>query len=237
PSDRMALLGLFAITISGAAFVGLQWKARLWAILFGVCGFIYLALMTSFGNNWDGLVSGPWGSLDYWITQHDATRGDQPWVYYYLLMPAYEFLPLIIAIGGVWWSLVRGDAFSRFLWLWLAGMWLALSWGGEKMPWLNTHLALPTAVLAGWTVARAWRAWPDRPATDRVATTLLSVGAMSMGALSLIVFMPDGTAYHVVRMVVAAAAIGLIAFAARPYGRHAVPAIIVAAVIGGLALF
>ncbi|MGH2609425.1 MAG: flippase activity-associated protein Agl23, partial [Tepidiformaceae bacterium] len=161
--DAMALAGIFAMTISIAAFVGLQWRARLWAILFAGCGFIYLTLMTSFWTNMDGLVSGPWGSLDYWLTQQDEFRGDQPWFYYYLLMPAYEFLPLIICIGGAWWSMVRGDAFSRFLWVWLIGTWAGLSWGSEKMPWLNTHLALPACLLAGWTVARTWRAWRDRP--------------------------------------------------------------------------
>ncbi len=235
--DRMALLGIFAMTVSIAAFVGLQWRPRLWSILFGACAFIYLTLMTSFWNNWDGLVSGPWGSLDYWITQQDVSRGDQPWFYYYLLMPAYEFLPLAVCVAGAWWSIVRGDAFSRFLWVWLVGMWLGLSYGAEKMPWLNTHLALPACVLAGWTVARAWRSWSGRPSVDRAAISLASAASVSLGALCLIVFMPNGATFHVMRVVVAVAAVGLIVFAARPYGRSAVGAFAMAALVGGLALF
>ncbi|MEX1103005.1 MAG: glycosyltransferase family 39 protein, partial [Dehalococcoidia bacterium] len=209
--DAMALAGIFAMSISIAAFVGLQWRPKLWSILFGVCGFIYLTLMTSFWSNWDGLVSGPWGSLDYWMGQQHEYRGDQPWVYYYLLMPVYEFLPLIICIGGAWWSIVRGDAFSRFLWVWLIGTWIGLSWGSEKMPWLNTHLALPACVLAGWTVARAWRAWQGNAGGSRIAVPLVGAGTVALGALALVVFLPEEPAYHAMRLVVAAFAIALVA--------------------------
>ncbi len=141
--DQVALLGLFSVTTSIAAFAGLQWRPKLWTIAFVGSGFVYLTLMTSFWTNLNGLVSGPWGSLDYWHTQQDVSRGDQPWFYYYMLMPAYEFLPLALCIGGAWWTVIRGNAFSRFLVFWLVGMFAALSWGAEKMPWLNTHLALP----------------------------------------------------------------------------------------------
>src|SRR5690606_33730032 len=105
----------------------------------------------------------------------DVSRGDQPWFYYYMLMPAYEFLPLALCIGGAWWTVVRGNAFSRFLVLWFVGMFAALSWGAEKMPWLNSHLALPACVLAAYSVQQAWQAWTDRPSPGRVATMLGSV--------------------------------------------------------------
>ncbi|MBI4770793.1 MAG: TIGR03663 family protein, partial [Chloroflexi bacterium] len=130
--DGLALAGLFAVTVSMAAFVGLQWKPRVWALAFVGPAVVYLTLMTSFWTSLDGLVSGPWGSLDYWQTQQDVARGDQPWFYYYMLMPMYEFLPLVLAVGGLWWSTVRGDAFSRFLVVWTAGIWGMLSFASEK---------------------------------------------------------------------------------------------------------
>ncbi|MGE5595628.1 MAG: flippase activity-associated protein Agl23 [Hyphomicrobiales bacterium] len=236
-NDALALAGLFAISVSAAAFVGLQWRPKVWAIAFAVGTAVYLTLMTSFWRNEMGLVSGPWGSLDYWYSQHDATRGDQPWFYYYLLMPAYEFLPLALCIGGAWWSTVRGNAFSRFLWTWLVGMWLALSWGGEKMPWLNVHLALPAAVLAGWTVQRAWGAWTERPALRRVLLPLASVAAISAGALALIAFLPGGSGYLAVRLVVLALAVGVILFTVRPFGARAAGTVAVVACVGALAFF
>jgi uncharacterized protein (TIGR03663 family) len=235
--DAVALSGLFAVTTSLAAFAGLQWRPRLWAIAFGSCGLVYLTLMTSFWTNMNGLVSGPWGSLDYWVTQQDVARGDQPWFYYYMLMPMYEFLPLVLALGGLYWAVVRGDAFSRFLVVWSAGMWLVLSYAAEKMPWNNTHIALPVCLLAAWTVQRAWRSWGHISRPRPVALGLASVAFLSMGALALIIFLPSGASYGAVKVGMFVIAVGLIGLTAYPYGRKAPAPFLVAAVVGALALF
>ncbi len=235
--DALAILGLFSVTTSIAAFAGLQWKPRLWAIAFLTCGFAYLTLMTSFWTNLNGLISGPWGSLDYWYTQQDVSRGDQPWFYYYMLMPAYEFLPLALCIGGAWWTVVRGNAFSRFLALWLVGMWAALSLGAEKMPWLNTHLALPACVLAAYTVQQAWQAWSEKPSGSKVAATLGSVALISAGALAIIAYLPGGSGYLLLRLAIVAFAAGVIWFTVSPVGRKAAGAVLVTATVGSLAFF
>jgi len=235
--DAIALGGLFAVTTSIAAFAGLQWKPRLWTIAALACAFFYLTLMTSLWTNLDGIVSGPWGSLDYWHTQQDVSRGDQPWFYYYMLMPAYEFLPLALCIGGIWWATVRGTAFSRFLVFWLVGMWLALSWGAEKMPWLNVHLALPACILAAWVVQRAWSSWSDRPDAIKLATTLGSVALIAAGAMAVIAFLPGGATYLLIRAAVALVAAGVIWYAVSPMGRPAVSTVLVTTLIGALAFF
>lgn len=236
-SDGLALTGLFAITVSIAAFVGLQWRARFWTIAFVACGFVYLTLMTSCWTNLDGLVSGPWGSLDYWQTQQSVARGAQPWFYYDMLMPMYEFLPLVLAVGGIWWSLVRGDAFTRFLWVWLAGMWLALSWGGEKMPWLNTHLAIPTCIIAAWTVQRAWRAWGDKPEARRLAAGLVAVAAVAALSLIVIAWLPGGMAGVLGRVLMFLVAVAAVVAIAWPWGRRAAGSVVVVAAIGALSFF
>lgn len=236
-TDRLALAGLFAVTVSAAAYVGLQWKPKLWALCFFGGAIIYLTLMTSFWTNWDGLVSGPWGSLDYWRTQQHVYRGDQPWYYYFMVMPAYEFLTLAICLGGLWWSVVRGNAFSRFLVFWLAGQWLALSYGSEKMPWLNTHLAVPSAILAAWTVNRAWGAWNPRPGGRTVATTLGAVAAASAVAVMLIVLLPGGGALNALKVVLAAALAGVAAYTVRSRGREVAGLALVTAVVAGFAFF
>lgn len=234
-SDALALAGLFAVTTAAAAFVGLQWKPKVWAIAFVVGTAVYLTFMTSFWTNGMGLVSGPWGSLDYWYAQHDETRGDQPWFYYYLLMPAYEFLPLALAVGGAWWSIVRGTPFSRFLWVWLGGMWLALSWGGEKMPWLNVHLAVPACLLAAWTLQRAWDAWRDRPDVRALVVPLSSVAAIAAGALTLFAYMPGGAAYLALRVLLLAGLAVGVAWVARPFGARSAGMFAATACIAGLA--
>lgn len=236
--DGIALLGLFTVTTSLAAFAGLQWRPKLWGIAFATSALVYLTLMTSLWTNLHGLVSGPWGSLDYWYSQQDAHRGEQPWFYYHLLMLAYEYLPLALVVLGGWWSIVRGDAFSRFLVTWLLGIWLALSWGAEKMPWLNTHIALPACLLAAWSVQQAWNRWRERPPITNGMLVALGAAAMvAFGALLMVAYLPDGTAMHALRIFVVAVAIGAVAFIARPYGQSAAPAIASVAIAGALVPF
>ncbi len=235
--DAVAIAGLFAVTVSMAAFAGLQWKPKIWAIAFLAGGLVYLTLMTSLWTNMSGLVSGPWGSLDYWAGQQDQTRGDQPWFYYYMVMAMYEFLPLVLGLGAVWWAVARGDAFSRFLVFWLAGIWLILSWTSEKMPWNNVHIALPACLLAAWAVQRAWNAWAPKPPLRRTLVTLGSVAAVAAGALAIIAFLPGGATFGAVRIVIALSAAGLIAYAAWPFGRKATATVLVVAVVGAFSLF
>lgn len=232
-SDGLILLGLFTLVTSAAAFVGLQWRPKVWGVAFGVGAAVYLTLMTSFWTNLDGLVSGPWGSIDYWSAQQSEHRADQPWFYYYMLMPMYEYLPLVLAGGGLWWAVVRGDAFSRFLVFWAVGQTLALSWGAEKMPWLNIHIAVPTAVLAGWTVARAWRAWRERAADGR---TLAALGALAVGAaivILLAIHLPGG-GWPIRLAAVGVFVVAAIALLSRQRGWSAAPVALCAVAIGGL---
>ena len=55
---------------------------------------------TFFTNPVNGLATGIVGSLGYWLAQHEVQRGSQPWYYYGLLTVLYEFLPLLLSIGG-----------------------------------------------------------------------------------------------------------------------------------------
>ncbi len=235
--DALAMGGLFAVSGSLAAFAGLQWRPKTWAIAVSISATIYLTLMTSFWTNLNGACTGPWGSLDYWMSQHGAVRGDQPWFYYYMLMPAYEFLPLLLCVAGAWWAVARGDGFSRFLAFWLVGMWVALSVAGEKMPWLNTHLALPACILAAWTINRAWRSWTDAPPLSRTWGSLASVAVIGAGGLAVIAFLPGGALFHAIRAAVAVISVGGVVYAAKPLGRSSAATVAVVAVVGALSLF
>lgn len=112
-------------------------------------------------------------SIEYWLAQHDVVRGDQPWYYYLLFTPMYEFLPFFFGMAAVWvyWRNAalrawRGDdapagrppslAASLFVPLlmgWMLGAFWTFSWAGEKMPWLIVHMAVPLCFLAGRLVA------------------------------------------------------------------------------------
>lgn len=231
----LLLGGTYALLVGAAAWVGLAWRPRTWLMAAGLAALLYLTLMTTFWTNLGGLCSGPWGSLDYWITQHGVRRGNQPWFYYTMLMPAYEFLVLSIALFGGWWAVARGDAFARFLVFWILGIWAALSWAGEKMPWLNVHIALPVALLAAWTVQQALaRAGERRPPL----TAFAGLGLAAAGAALVLVYLPlGGIAGALIRVAVVAAGVAAGAAAGRPWSRQVIPAATVAVLIGGLLPF
>lgn len=233
--NAFILGGLFALLVGGAAWVGLSWRPRTWLWASSLAAVVYLTLMTTFWTNLGGLCSGPWGSLDYWITQHGVRRGNQPWFYYTMLMPAYEFLTLALALLGGWWALARGDGFSRFLVFWIVGIWGVLSWAGEKMPWLNVHIALPVALLAAWTVGQAWtRAAVVRPPLVALASTALGAGGMA----AALVFLPvEGAVGVLLRLAVAAVGLAVVFAASRPWASRAIPLFVVVILGGGLALF
>lgn len=66
-----------------------------------IAAVIFTLLHTTFFSNIRGLYSGTWGEIDYWLAQHGVERGGQPWYYYLLMTPLYEFLPLTVALIGL----------------------------------------------------------------------------------------------------------------------------------------
>lgn len=125
-----------------------------------ICIFLFTSLLT----NLDGLVSSTIatdGTLLYWLGQHDYRRGEQPWFYFLLLMPQYEFIAVLFgtafgaltswrALGGALgrWSGGRNLFFRLFLTVWFVMIFAGLSYAGEKMPWLVVHISVPATLLA-----------------------------------------------------------------------------------------
>lgn len=138
-----------------AALLGLRWNPKVWLISAAIFYAIYIPLFTTFFTNLPGLGSGMWCSLSYWLIQHGVERGGQPWYYYLVLLPTYEFLPLIFAIaGGIYYCWLKNNVFSKFLIYWAIIGLILYSWSGEKMPWLVVHTTLPLIMLGGMFVGR-----------------------------------------------------------------------------------
>ena len=153
-----SLLGIFVV---GSVVVGWWWGGRRWLKLAGIFGAITTLLFTTFFTNPAGLGTGLIGSLGYWLAQQEVARGDQPWYYYALVFPLYEYLPVMGGMFAAVFYLIYRHSLSRLsrvfvpLTLWWAGLLLiALSLAGEKMPWLATHLAVPFILLTGWWLGR-----------------------------------------------------------------------------------
>ena len=152
------VISLFAI----AAAIGIRWNPRRWLISALIFYGIFILLYTTFFTNVSGFASGLWGSVDYWIQQQDVARGGQPWFYYIMLLPVYEFLPLLFATIGAVYYTIKGNTFSRFLVFWAAISLVLYSFAGEKMPWLSIHIALPVILLSGMFIGQLLQGfeWP-----------------------------------------------------------------------------
>lgn len=237
--DGWVVAGAFVVTGGVAAFAGLNWRRRTWLIAASVAFLIYTTLMTSLWTNPDGLCTGAWGSIDHWQAQHGYARGQQPWFYYLMVMPAYEFLPLLLALAGGAWALVKGSPFARFLVLWFLTLFAALSFAGEKMPWLNTHLAVPAALIAAWTIQRAWEHWRSPPLDTRALLTIAF--ALSAAALTMVVFVLDWGPPLAVRVTWGAVALAVTvvttSFVASRLGWRTLPMLAVLIVVASLAFF
>ncbi len=150
---------------------------RQWLIAIAIMLIIYVLLFTTFFTNPAGVGSGLFGSITYWLDQQEVQRGGQPWYYYFLLLPMYEFVPLLFGTVASVYYLIRGirlrpqpaaeedeqapvpigpseakisDArFVAFLVFWNLSSLFIYSWAGEKMPWLVVHPALPMIILTG----------------------------------------------------------------------------------------
>jgi uncharacterized protein (TIGR03663 family) len=164
-----------------AAAVRAAWTDRAGVSAAFIAGLVIFALLfTTLFTNLYGLASGTIatdGTLLYWVSQHGVQRGEQPWFYYLLLMPQYEFIAVLFGVAATIIAGVRallvgiGRAapgprfvFQTFLAIWFIGILLALSWAGEKMPWLVVHIALPATLLAAALLGEAWERW--RPVAD-----------------------------------------------------------------------
>jgi uncharacterized protein (TIGR03663 family) len=152
---RIFLIFFVALVISVA--IGVWWDRRRWPLLAGVFYVIFTLFYTTFFTNGAGFITGELGSMGYWLAQQGVKRGGQPWFYYAILVPLYEFLPLLFSVGGIVYYLVRGTSkregnsqvFVFFLMYWVVFSIVGYIIAGEKMPWLTVHLALPMIFLSG----------------------------------------------------------------------------------------
>jgi uncharacterized protein (TIGR03663 family) len=94
-----ALVLVVLFVVSG--LLGGFWLRSRWLIAAGLFWAIVLLFYTTFLTNGQGLGTGLIGSLGYWIDQQAVMRGGQPWYYFLLLVPLYEFLPLVLSVGGI----------------------------------------------------------------------------------------------------------------------------------------
>jgi uncharacterized protein (TIGR03663 family) len=153
-SGNTILVLVFALLAIAGALVGLRWNPRVWVTAAVIFWAIFIAQYTTFFSNPGGLFSGSIGGLKYWIDQQGVARGNQPWFYYLLLLPLYEFVAVLFGIGGAAYLLRRRSLFGVWLVYWAFGSILLYGWASEKMPWMVIHMAIPLLFLAAVAIAR-----------------------------------------------------------------------------------
>ena len=140
-----AVVVLALIWIS--ASIGFKWKPSVWwrctAIFFG----IWVLLYTTFFTNIVGVGSGMWQSLGYWLVQQGEARGGQPWYYYFVITPLYEFLPLLLALAAGVYYTTRRRPLAWLVILWVISTFVLYYVVAEPATWLLIVVMAPLAVL------------------------------------------------------------------------------------------
>jgi uncharacterized protein (TIGR03663 family) len=144
----------FAVLFGIGMLIGFRWNRSIWSTAAVLYWGIFIILYTTFFSNPNGVVTGIFGSLRYWIDQQGVARGSQPWYYYLVLLPMYEFLAVGISLGSVFYWLRHRTMFTNFLMYWCATSLILWGWASEKMPWMVIEMALPFALLAAVTVGK-----------------------------------------------------------------------------------
>ena len=82
--------------------VGLAWNWKRWLIASVIFHVLFAFFFTTVFTNMSGLATGMIYSLGYWLEQQGVRRGSQPQYYYLLvIMPMYEFLPIIGSVAAM----------------------------------------------------------------------------------------------------------------------------------------
>ena len=99
-----AFAPLFGLMVA----IGVTWHWRRWLICAAIFHVIFAFFFTTVFTNIAGLGTGMIYSLGYWLEQQGVRRGSQPQYYYLLIiLPIYEFLPVIGSLAAMFACLTR----------------------------------------------------------------------------------------------------------------------------------
>ncbi len=156
------VLTLLLLFVIGAA-VGIAWGGAVWLLCATVFYVIWTALYTTLFTNWQGVFTGAWQSLGYWLAQQEVARGNQPWYYYGVGLTVYELLAVVFGLAAIVWLIRRREPFGLVLAAWALVTLAIYTTAAEKMPWLLVNLTVPLALPAGMLLGRLLEGvrWPE----------------------------------------------------------------------------
>jgi uncharacterized protein (TIGR03663 family) len=199
----LRIWGLMVVFWWAGAVVGIFWDWRRWwkpaALFFGITVLCY----TTFFTNWAGIGTGFVGSLGYWLSQQGVARGAQPWYFYFIVFPLYEYLPILGGLVALVYFAIRrsrlspvDQVFVTFVTWWAALIFTGLTLAGEKMPWLSTHITVPFILLSGWFVGHVLK--NTRQEEEGETAPRFRWGSLAVGLpFAVLVLLTARTAYMV----------------------------------------
>lgn len=177
-----------------ARAVALEARRRWRALAASVAVFviIYVAFYTTLLFNWKNIVPAVTRSLTFWLERSTTWAGHfKPFPYYYEIMVKHEHAILLLAVAA---SFLAGrSAFSRFALVWSLATYFIFSAIPYKTPWLDPHILLPFAVLAGTGIDALWgsvRGW-WRLVPTAVLAALLGISAYNAWQITYVNYSDD----------------------------------------------
>ncbi len=176
-------------------------------ITLAVVAIPFVLLYTTFFTNPKGLGSGTVGAISYWLAQQGVKRAGQPWFYYFVITPLYDFLPIGFGLIAMAYYLITGKVdrrpapgapaddrpslpFVAYCVYWTLSAWMIYSWAGEKMPWMMVHLVQPMIVLSGRFVDDMVGGVDWRAVWRKGGLVLLLLTPLIFFALGIVILMP-----------------------------------------------
>ncbi|MEA3334396.1 MAG: TIGR03663 family protein [Chloroflexota bacterium] len=172
PGGILPTLSVLIGMIGMAIAIGILWDSRRWLIAAGIFTGLFALLFTTFFTNGKGLATGVVGSLGYWLSQQEVARGSQPWYYYFIVTPLYEFLPLLLSIPVILGAFFRRSRVSVILLMLVIlsiALWLAvITMAGDDPGGLGLVGTIAGALALGSVLLAAiWGGLSRFPQSDR----------------------------------------------------------------------
>ncbi|MFN2158299.1 MAG: flippase activity-associated protein Agl23 [Anaerolineae bacterium] len=179
-------------------------ESRVLYVTVAIVVVVFTLLYTTFFTNPKGLGTGTFGAIAYWLAQQQVKRAGQPWFYYLIIAPLYEFLPIGFGLVAMAYYFLTGRVdrpedevaglkslpFVAYAVFWTMSAWLIYSWAGEKMPWMLVHVIQPMIVLTGRFVDDRLHGVEWRTVWRRQGALMGLVLPVLLYALGLVVGLP-----------------------------------------------
>ncbi|MFP4343650.1 MAG: flippase activity-associated protein Agl23 [Anaerolineales bacterium] len=98
--DLIISVVIVGLMLLASILLGIWLDKKRWPIIAAIHYAVFFVFYTTIFTNALGFLSGPIGALAYWMSQQGVKRGTQPWYYYLIIAPLYEYLPLLLSWGA-----------------------------------------------------------------------------------------------------------------------------------------